>query len=465
MRTFLKPALTAELTRRRAAHQHDGPVNAAVHSHQMHSPRLSAQRRAIQRLVGRTDDASPPSRSDSLPAQLRGGLESLSGLDLSDVRVHRNSGQAAQLNALAYAQGADIHLGPGQEQHLPHEAWHVVQQRQGRVKPTLRLGAVEVNDDPALEREADTMGARASSGNRSTSVAPHRPALQRRAAVLQCKLSQSDAVALFVYYDQNYSHLIERRTYLEGLHRQLVLGYESLEDAKDALDEQASRLVGREVRGSKRAPKGFAPVFNDVEETQGSKETVDSTPPSVLPDRMLGKANTLRRNERANLFCIVKFDGHDNSITDYESGKSRRGPLSMRYKSADAEQRMVADFPKLLERYGGMPRSVTVITSASPCNRVCLPLLLKLIDRYAGQIQVWDFSFFEPYFMEDFGAFVNTIHSLNLVTAGSNGRVTVSRAGLLPQSAIEHGAISSRGTQGREDAQEAVAKRVTVIDD
>jgi hypothetical protein len=25
---------------------------------------------------------------------------------------------------------------PGQEQHLPHEAWHVVQQKQGRVKPT-----------------------------------------------------------------------------------------------------------------------------------------------------------------------------------------------------------------------------------------------------------------------------------------------------------------------------------------
>jgi hypothetical protein len=56
-------------------------------------------------------------------------------MDLSDVRVHRNSSKPAQLNALPYAQGNDIHLGPGQEQHLPHEAWHVVQLRQASCRP------------------------------------------------------------------------------------------------------------------------------------------------------------------------------------------------------------------------------------------------------------------------------------------------------------------------------------------
>src|SRR6185503_18518282 len=85
--------------------------------------------------------APPPSGIDfadrGLPERLRAGIESLSGLDLSDVRVHANSDKPAQLNALAYAQGNDIHLGPGQERSLPHEAWHVVQQRQGRVQPTL----------------------------------------------------------------------------------------------------------------------------------------------------------------------------------------------------------------------------------------------------------------------------------------------------------------------------------------
>jgi hypothetical protein len=60
--------------------------------------------------------------------------------------------------------GSDIHLARGQDQHLPHAAWHLVQQAQGRVRPTLQLnGGVAVNDDPGLEREADLMGARAQS--------------------------------------------------------------------------------------------------------------------------------------------------------------------------------------------------------------------------------------------------------------------------------------------------------------
>lgn len=96
-----------------------------------------------------------------LPGHLRTGLEKLSGLDLGGVRVHYGSAKPAQLQALAYAQGNDIHLAPGQEQHLPHEAWHVVQQKRGRVRPTLRLGGVEINDDPGLEKEASDMGSRA----------------------------------------------------------------------------------------------------------------------------------------------------------------------------------------------------------------------------------------------------------------------------------------------------------------
>ncbi|MDQ7084094.1 MAG: DUF4157 domain-containing protein [Sulfurovum sp.] len=81
---------------------------------------------------------------------------------MSDVNVHYNSSKPAQLNAHAYAQGTDIHLGSGQEKHLPHEAWHVVQQKQGRVKATTQMkGMVAINDDVGLEREADVMGAKA----------------------------------------------------------------------------------------------------------------------------------------------------------------------------------------------------------------------------------------------------------------------------------------------------------------
>ena len=57
---------------------------------------------------------------------------------MDDVKVHYNSDKPTKLGAHAYAQGTDIHLGKGQEKHLPHEAWHVVQQKEGRVKPTVQ---------------------------------------------------------------------------------------------------------------------------------------------------------------------------------------------------------------------------------------------------------------------------------------------------------------------------------------
>ncbi len=100
-----------------------------------------------------------------LPDQLKSGIESLSGLSMDHVRVHFNSSQPAQLNALAYAQGSDIHLAPGQERHLPHEAWHVVQQAQGRVQANAATAdGTPLNKDAGLEREADAMGARARQG-------------------------------------------------------------------------------------------------------------------------------------------------------------------------------------------------------------------------------------------------------------------------------------------------------------
>lgn len=96
-----------------------------------------------------------------MPNQLKQGLERLSGMDMSDVKVHYNSAKPAQLNAHAYAQGNQIHLGAGQEKHLPHEAWHVVQQKQGRVRPTMSFNGQAINDNVGLEKEADVMGAKA----------------------------------------------------------------------------------------------------------------------------------------------------------------------------------------------------------------------------------------------------------------------------------------------------------------
>ncbi|NEO17659.1 MAG: DUF4157 domain-containing protein [Moorea sp. SIO3F7] len=139
--------------------------------HQVVQPKRMMVQRAAQPLTGDSvtyGDSMRASRREKenktgLPDRLKGGIENLSGYSMDDVRVHYNSVKPAQLQALAYAQGTEIHVGPGQEKHLPHEAWHVVQQKQGRVKPTKHANGVAYNDDRAKEKEAEKMGEMATS--------------------------------------------------------------------------------------------------------------------------------------------------------------------------------------------------------------------------------------------------------------------------------------------------------------
>ncbi|WP_437983212.1 eCIS core domain-containing protein [Sorangium sp. So ce117] len=127
---------------------------------QRRTARVAAQR-AGGGAVSRGVEGAPAPNRTGLPDSLKAGIEGLSGLPMDDVRVHYNSPAPAQLQALAYTQGSEIHVAPGQERHLPHEAWHVAQQKQGRVRATTQLKGLGINDEPALEAEADAMGARA----------------------------------------------------------------------------------------------------------------------------------------------------------------------------------------------------------------------------------------------------------------------------------------------------------------
>lgn len=121
--------------------------------------------RPIQRVKGLPSTQKIPAVNQTgMPDQLKSNIESLSGRSMDDVQVHYNSPEPAKVNALAFAQGNEIHLGRGQERHLPHEAWHVVQQKEGRVKTKVRINHEPVNDDLRLESEAERMGGKAKSG-------------------------------------------------------------------------------------------------------------------------------------------------------------------------------------------------------------------------------------------------------------------------------------------------------------
>lgn len=104
-----------------------------------------------------------------MPEGVKQKMEDSFGSDFSSVRVHPDSSKAPDVGALAYTQGTDIHFAPGQfkpdtsagQQLLGHELAHVIQQAEGRVQPTTEIGGMAVNDDAALEHEADLLGARA----------------------------------------------------------------------------------------------------------------------------------------------------------------------------------------------------------------------------------------------------------------------------------------------------------------
>ena len=92
-----------------------------------------------------------------IPTSMKNYYETASGLSFDDVRIHYNSGRPAQLWALAYTQGNHVYIGPGQEQHLPHELGHVIQQKTGRVPVTGYINGLPLNDSPALEQQADAI--------------------------------------------------------------------------------------------------------------------------------------------------------------------------------------------------------------------------------------------------------------------------------------------------------------------
>jgi hypothetical protein len=120
---------------------------------------------------------SAPGGGRALDAGVRAGMERSFGADFSSVRVHEGE-HVADAGALAYTQGTDLHFAPGHyapdgergRELIGHELAHVVQQAQGRVSATAQAkgagGALAINDDASLEREADELGGRAARGER-----------------------------------------------------------------------------------------------------------------------------------------------------------------------------------------------------------------------------------------------------------------------------------------------------------
>jgi hypothetical protein len=139
-----------------------------------------------EELQMKEDPGNSGTKTD-MPDDVQNKMENSFGVDFSDVNIHKDSQQAPRLSALAYTQGNDLHFAPGQynpgskegQELLGHELSHVVQQREDRVKPTTQDKGMSVNNDPALEKEADEQGKQAAQG-RMADVKGKGSGVQRR---------------------------------------------------------------------------------------------------------------------------------------------------------------------------------------------------------------------------------------------------------------------------------------------
>ncbi len=309
-----------------------------------------------------------------LPGQLKSGIESLSGLAMDDVRVHYNSSKPAQLQAHAYAEGTDIHIAPGQERHLPHEAWHVVQQKQGRVKPTLQLKGIAVNDDSGLEREADVMGERAmgvrshsqvqfpfaqtaSIGQTGLKTLP----LMRKAMpnIVQClPILRTELDGIRYYQDVLVKNW--KANYHEVIELKLLAAQKEWEELETML--QTALVANPLVKAT-----GIAITDEDTRET------------------LLSKISTLDLTNRSNLKVMVQALelAQDEGWDDLEA--ILRGPV---LKMEDAEMGPMRG--NSMEPQGGMDHKEELLTIDRVMGTADLKEFLILQDRYQSQLRSMD---------------------------------------------------------------------------
>lgn len=201
-------------------------------------------------------------KNTGLPDNLKSGIENLSGYSMDDVKVYYNSDKPAQLQAHAYAQGTDIHLGSGQEKHLPHEAWHVVQQKQGRVKPTMQMKKVNINDDVELEQEADLMGAKAmlnaSQEGKSNST------IQRKNLVKQLAYAGTLQRAAIPNTKYDTSNTEANKSLIEGLSVTKLIGFWKVVYVEDAKNAMEWRLDICDLILDKLAQKNYGDYDRDI---------------------------------------------------------------------------------------------------------------------------------------------------------------------------------------------------------
>lgn len=206
-----------------------------------------------------------------IPGPVRAKMEAAFGADFSDVRVHPSSSRAAELGALAYTQGSEIHVAPGHwapetrrgQDLLGHELAHVVQQRSGRVSVTTQHGGVGINDEPALESEADALGARAAGGETSRSTATplgKAPSGAGGSTAVQLRSATWIERRAWLAFFDHYLPRMFLNNYMDDTGAPITLNQQQMQDCNPVVDIRRSQAFMAQVARLQAAGGGTEPV-------------------------------------------------------------------------------------------------------------------------------------------------------------------------------------------------------------
>lgn len=193
---------------------------------------------------------TPPNKD--LPGDLQSKMENAFSTDFSKVNIHKASQKALNLNALAFTQGENIHFAPGQfnpgsetgRNLIGHEFTHVMQQRNGTVKPTSVLGkGLNLNDDRGLENEADNLG---------------------KKAVLGESITKYRSPSLGIRNAQRYPVQAKTNVIQRNIKNSKELGYGKMELDFTKNDATAKGAVANETGTVKFTPNASAPNSNNI---------------------------------------------------------------------------------------------------------------------------------------------------------------------------------------------------------
>jgi uncharacterized protein DUF4157 len=344
----------------------------------------AAGNRSVVDLVRRLRERSEAvPRTAGLPAGLKAGAETLSGISMDHVEVHYNSPRPAEVGAVAYAQGSQIHVAPGQERHLPHEAWHVVQQAQGRVRP-----GGDVDDDPRLEQEADVMGAKAVHQAALAPASPSAPPALRveRRATGPIQRIGAYQVKQGLESDQKYWPLYQKWFRVNGAEKAAgLLGpLETVEAVKTMLDGFARTA---EAEYSEAQLKRI-----ELEREYGSKDVFRGLVAGI--DAQATASVQLEK-------LLANFKELGPSIFDYTMASTGSDRFLKGTKGGDCNT-VVRTFKLIAEDYLGIPVAYKTSKDVGFAGRFTAPQAAT-IDRKTGNVDDGGFWLFDNHYWIEAG--------------------------------------------------------------